>query len=120
MKHPKNVLVVDDAPQVREFLFHLLQADGFEVFVCEHGISALEAAIAKNFDIIVTDYRMPYMNGVEVTKHLRARLPASVIIGISMENVQEAFLGAGADAFLFKPFKYDDLLKLTKMSRSNR
>lgn len=115
MKDKKNVLIVDDSPHVREFLFHLLQADGFEVSTSEDGISALDEAIKNNFDIIITDYRMPYMNGVEVTKHLRMRFPASIIIGVSMDNVRDDFLRAGADAFLIKPFKYDELRELIKM-----
>lgn len=112
MKKGKNILVVDDTPHVRDFLYNLLQEDGFEVSVCEDGISALNASIGSTFDVIITDYRMPFMNGVEVTKHLRLRFPASIIIGISMENARDDFLGAGADAFLFKPFKYDELVKL--------
>lgn len=118
MNHKKNVLIVDDTPQIREFLFHLLQADGFEVYTCEDGISALNEAIKRNFDVIITDYRMPYMNGVEVTKNLRTRFPASIIIGISMENVKDEFLGAGADAFLFKPFKYDELMEIIITKRA--
>lgn len=112
MKGKKSILVIDDTPLVRGFLSDLLEADGFSVSACEDGISALYAAEESNFDIIITDYRMPNMNGVEVTKHLRMRFPASIIIGVSMDNVKDDFLDAGADAFLYKPFQYNDLVEL--------
>ena len=120
MGDKKSILVIDDMPQVRDFLCNLLEADGFEVHGCEDGIAALAAAEKTNFDVIITDYRMPKMDGLEATKHLRIRLPASIIVGISIENVKDDFLKAGADAFLFKPFEYNSLLELLTVKLAGR
>jgi len=117
MKCKRTVLVIEDTLLVRECLCHALEADGFEVCDCEDGPSALAVAEENDFHIIITDYRMPHMNGAEATKHLRLRFPASVIIGVSSDDKREAFLAAGADAFLLKPYEYDDLINLLKVKK---
>ncbi len=115
MKGKRSVLVVEDNLPFREAQCNLLEADGFDVRGCGDGTSALDAATKKNFHVIITDYRMPIMNGVEVTKRLRMRFPASIIIGVSSDDLSEDFLAAGADAFLQKPYEYADLVKLMNM-----
>jgi DNA-binding response OmpR family regulator len=114
MEAKRTVLVIDDTLLIRECLCYALEADGFEVFDCEDGLSALGAAAEKDFHIIITDYRMPNMNGVEVTKHLRLRFPAAIIIGVSSDDKRADFLAAGADAFLLKPYTYDSLITFLK------
>ena len=112
MESTKSVLVVEDTLAIRESLCGLLEACGFAVQGCEDGESALEAIAEKTFHVIITDYRMPNMNGVEVTKHLRKRFPGSVIIGVSSDDMSKAFLAAGADMFLLKPYRNADILDL--------
>ncbi len=112
MERKKKVLVIEDVLPVRETLCTILESDGFEVFGCDDGTSALVAAAENDFHIIITDYRMPNMNGVDATKHLRMRFPVSIIIGLSSDEKSEEFLLAGADAFLLKPYRYNDLLNV--------
>jgi CheY-like chemotaxis protein len=112
MKGKRTVLVVEDNLPFRETQCNMLKADGFDVRGCGDGTSALDEAAKKDFHVIITDYRMPNMNGVEVTKRLRMRFPASIIIGVSSDDLREAFLAAGADAFLQKPYEFADLVKL--------
>lgn len=112
MGDKRSVLVIDDTLLARETLCAVLETVGFEVFGCEDGWSALDAAAKKDFHVIITDYRMPNMNGVDATKRLRVRFPAAIIIGISSDDVKKKFLAAGADAFLLKPYRYRDLLTL--------
>ena len=112
MKSTKTVLVIEDTQAIRESLCGLLETCGFAVQGCEDGESALEAAAENIFQIIITDYRMPNMNGVEVTKHLRKRFPGSIIIGVSSDDMGKAFLAAGADVFLLKPYRNADILDL--------
>ena len=112
MDGKRTVLFIDDAALLRKTLCDLLQADGFQVCGCRDGAAALDAAEKGDFHFIITDYRMPNMNGADVTRCLRSRYPASVIIGVSWEDMQKDFLAAGADAFLQKPFEYDELVKL--------
>jgi len=119
MAGKRTVLFIEDAAPLRETLCDLLRADGFQVRGCKDGASALETSAEKDFHIIITDYRMPDMNGAEVTKRLRSRFPAAIIIGISLNDRSGAFLAAGADAFLQKPFEYDELIKLMNKGPSN-
>jgi DNA-binding response OmpR family regulator len=114
MEAKRTVLVIDDTLLIRECLCYALEADGFEVYDCEDGLSALGLAAENDFHIIITDYRMPNMNGVEVTKHLRLRFPAAIIIGVSSDDKRADFLAAGADAFLLKPYAYDNLITFLK------
>lgn len=112
MESTKTVLVIEDTREIRELLCGVLEARGFEVRCCEDGVSALEAAAENVFHVIITDYRMPNMNGIEATKHLRKRFPASLIIGVSSDDMEKAFLAAGANAFLSKPYRASDILNL--------
>ncbi len=112
MEGRRSVLVIEDALPIRESLCAELQTHGFEVCCCGDGMSALDAAVENDFHVIITDYRMPNMNGVEVTKRLRMRSPLSIIIGVSLDDRREDFLAAGADAFLQKPYECADLVNL--------
>ncbi len=119
MAGKRRVLFIEDAVSFRKTLSDLLQADGFQVRECSDGASALDASVENDFHVIITDYRMPNMNGADVTRRLRSRFPASVIIGVSWEDMQKVFLAAGADAFLQKPFEYDELVRLMNKGPSN-
>jgi DNA-binding response OmpR family regulator len=117
MEGKRTVLVIEDTLLLRESLCAVLQTDGFEVRGCEDGTSALNAAAENDFHVIITDYRMPNMNGVDVTKHLRLRFPVAIIIGVSSDDKRTDFLAAGADVFLLKPYRYGDLLTLINAKR---
>ncbi len=116
MEDKRTVLVIEDLLPVRELLCDMLEASGFEVRGCEDGASALDAAAESDFHVIITDYRMPNMTGVDVAKRLRMRFPASIIIGVSSDDKREEFLAAGANAFLLKPYRYGDLLDLMNVN----
>jgi len=77
----------------------------------------LTAAAKNEFQVIITDYCMPNMNGVDVTRRLRTRFPASIIIGVSSDHMSEDFLAAGANAFLLKPYRYSELVNLLRKQR---
>ena len=117
MENTKTVLVIEDTRQLRELLCGVLEDSGFEVRGCEDGVSALAAAAESTFHVIITDYRMPNMNGIEATKQLRKRFPKSIIIGVSLDDMEKAFLAADADAFLLKPYNTKDILDIITMKK---
>ncbi len=117
MENKRSVLVIEDFTAVRESLCSILESDGFEVIGCEDGVSALAAASEKHFHIIITDYRMPNISGIDVTKRLRRRFPVSLIIGVSSDDMTTDFLMAGADAFILKPYQYRELQKIIRPKR---
>jgi DNA-binding response OmpR family regulator len=112
MTEKKTVLIIDDDKAISGFLHEMLQSDGFEVSCCDDGMSALGLAKEKCFDVVITDYRMPGMDGVEITRSLRLQCSGSFIIGISSECKGKNFFDAGADAFLKKPFPFKDLISI--------
>lgn len=112
MQRGKNILVIDDQAAIREFLYDLLSIGGFSVTCCPDGPSALRAAESRVFDIVITDFNMPFMTGAEVTKSFRRSFPAAIIIGVSSDERKEDFVSAGADSFLQKPYRCADLIAL--------
>ncbi len=112
MPEKKTILVIDDDKGVRELLKEFLKLYGFEAYTIDSGISALNLLRKKYFDIIITDYSMPEMNGIELTRIIRTQYPHMLIIGISGNCEGKDFLEAGADAFLSKPLQLHELICL--------
>lgn len=111
-KKEKSILLVDDNHMVLESLKEFLTMSGFNVQIAPDAPSALRILKERPFDIVITDYEMPEMNGIVFTREVRASFPEIYIIGISGKNVKNEFLEAGADAFLMKPLRYSNILSV--------
>lgn len=110
-----RVLVVDDDPGVLQSL-ELLLGDDCEVTVCDSPVAALEVAVSKPFDVVITDYRMPHMTGAEFAQALKLRLtrpPYTLLLTGTPNDVKSDMPGA-ADLVmvLAKPFEPSRLLRL--------
>ncbi len=101
---PQRVLIVDDEKHLRDMLARILTSHKLEVTTCENAVEALLQPMLYDFQYIITDHNMPGMNGIDLTKRLRERLPFTVIIGMSGNDKGVDFLLAGANDFLQKPF----------------
>jgi CheY-like chemotaxis protein len=114
--NPQRVLVAEDDPVVRTMLQRLLRDAGFEVRTAKHGDEALGMALRESgeFDLVVTDVRMPVMDGLELARRLRERWPGLPVLYISGYDVE---LSAGSrragtrQSLLRKPFDLDELLR---------
>src|SRR5262245_33247658 len=110
-----NLLIVDDELGMRQFLTHLFQREGHVVSVAENGRAALEQLRQQPPDLIISDIRMPDMNGVDLLRAARELHPEVEIIMMTafanVDTAREAFL-LGAYDFVQKPFD-NDLLKET-------
>ena len=99
----KRILLVDDEPNIRLVLGAVLKQEGYVVDVAEDGFVALRSVQHAKPDLVITDLRMPNMNGFELLSVLRTRFPNVPTIAISGEflsvDVQE---GPLADAFFQK------------------
>ena len=112
------ILIIDDDKGVRELLREFLRLYGFKAHCVENGILALNLLKKEYFDIIITDYSMPGMNGIELTKIVRSLYPQALIIGISGTDFDgKDFLAAGADAFLSKPLQLHELLSVCQSKK---
>jgi DNA-binding NarL/FixJ family response regulator len=101
-----RVVLVDDADEVRELVAEVLAGAGHEVVGHAHdGWEGVELALAERPDAVITNWRMPRMDGVETTRRIRAAYPSIVILALSSSDdseVRDAFLRAGADAVIDK------------------
>ncbi|MEW6569729.1 MAG: sigma-54 dependent transcriptional regulator [Nitrospirota bacterium] len=110
----KPILVVDDDPQMRLALEEAIQRLGYSVVVCNNGQDAVEKFHKNSFSLIVTDMKMPKMDGLMFLKEVRrsfGNLPVLVITGFgTVENAVET-MKEGATDYLMKPFSIDVLKK---------
>lgn len=105
----RKVLVIDDDPAIREFIVEYLDDIGYEAIEAKDGESGLAALDRVNPDLLIIDYKLPGLNGGEVGKRARARLPKVPIVFITgyTDRIDEAAtLGARV---LKKPFLSFDL-----------
>ncbi len=103
-----QILVVDDLADMRMLLGLTLRRNGWNVIEANNGEQALDAAYAQQPDIILMDYDMPGMNGLEVCEILRtepetAEIPIIIYTGYGASHMRSQALQAGAQAFLLKP-----------------
>jgi two-component system, OmpR family, response regulator MprA len=106
------VLLVDDDAPIRRMLERTLSAEGYEVAAVADGGSALARVERSVPDVIVLDVAMPGMDGLSVTRRLRAKgLPVPILLLTARDALQErvAGLDAGADDYLVKPFEVEEL-----------
>lgn len=126
MSPGKRVLVVDDQPDVCEFLAFGLQSAGFEVEVAANGREALERQHQHGADVVVIDIFMPDMDGIEAIDRIKSEYPGTRIVAMSGGNPrQQDYLRVagqiGVDATLKKPFSADELLAvLLRLTRDRR
>ena len=121
---PPRILVVDDAPDVRQIHTRFLHGSGMEVFTAENGTLALDAARRDVPDVIVTGVDMPVMDGLDLCRQLRADAATRdvvvvVVTGDASDQIQAA-LDAGCDAVLGKPCSRTLLLATIRLLLERR
>lgn len=107
---PAHILVVDDEPDIVEFIGYNLEKEGYSVVVASNGQKALEAARERVPDLILLDIMMPEMDGIEVCSVLRSdqRFDDTVIAFLTARNedfAQIAGFDVGGDDYINKPIK---------------
>lgn len=105
-----KILIVDDEPDILEFMDYNLQKEGFEVFQATSGKEAIEVAKERMPDLIILDVMMPGMDGMETCRELRQdpELRDTVIAFLTARNEdysQIAGFESGADDYIAKPIK---------------
>lgn len=106
------IMVVDDCQTTRKLLGHYLKTRGYSVVLAENGLDALEKLGASPVNLIMTDLNMPYMDGIELIKTLRADPTWSEIpiLMVTTENdsiEKENALNVGANGYVVKPVTGD-------------
>lgn len=105
-------LVVDDEPRLRQVLVHLMQNDGFTCRQAGNGAEALEILQQESVPLVLSDMRMPKMDGIELLRQVRARYPDTALVMITaVADVEVAVscLAMGAMDYLTKPFHLEEV-----------
>ncbi|WP_313891599.1 response regulator transcription factor [Psychrobacillus sp.] len=103
----KKVLVVDDESSIVTLLKYNLEEAGFEVITANDGLEGLSLALNENPDVILLDWMLPHMDGMEVCKELRIKkIPTPIIMLTAKDEEFDKVLGLelGADDYMTKPF----------------
>ena len=114
-----QLLVVDDVPDMREIIVQVLESSGYSCTTAKDGVEALEALKKSSFDLIVSDWMMPNVSGPELITRLRERetvrqTPVILLTAKSDDTSRFQAFDTGADGFLGKPFKPEELIALVR------
>ncbi len=106
----KNILVVDDEAQITRVLKTSLSSQGYGIRTAADGEEALQVLQDWSPDLIITDLRMPNMNGLELCREVRkgSRVPIIVLSVKGEETIKVQALDAGADDYVTKPFSMNE------------
>jgi DNA-binding NtrC family response regulator len=107
-----SVLIVDDEPNLRKVLSAQLRRHGYDVLAAEDGESAVAMLADHPVDVVVTDLRMPGMDGLALLGHVHALLPGTPVVLITAHGTIDTAVEAlkrGAFDYLTKPFDQDEL-----------
>ena len=119
----ERILVIDDDPGVCESVRLLLEQRGYRCDVCATGNDGLARAAADDFDLLITDLRLPDIGGLDIIRSVGNAgidLPAILMTSFSsMENAIEA-LRLGAVDYIIKPFSNDDFLFAVQRALNER
>lgn len=110
---PHKILIVEDEPKVAAFIKKGLEENGYLVDVAYDGLMGKTMALSQNFNLIILDLNLPYINGFQLCKIIRgsnSKIP--VLMLTAMSGIDEKIEGfeSGADDYLLKPFEVRELV----------
>jgi DNA-binding NtrC family response regulator len=107
-----NILAVDDDAVIRQGLRRILEGKGYSVETFASGALAVERMTTQNFDLVITDLKMPGMNGIDVLKHIKTvqpEVPIIMITGYSTVDTAVEAMKNGAIDYIAKPFTPEEI-----------
>lgn len=114
-----SILAVDDSAAMRQMLVFTLKTAGHQVTQAVDGVDALEKLQGGSFDVVLTDHNMPRMDGLTLTRSLRAQdrfrtVPVLILTTESGDEIKQAGRAAGATGWLVKPFDPARLIEVIR------
>ena len=106
----RPILIVDDEPNMRTALFEALTRQGHAVDMAENGVEALEKYNSNSYDLVITDVRMPRLDGMELLREIKKTSPNTPVVVVSGYGTVESAVEAmrdGAFDYILKPFSLD-------------
>lgn len=111
---PKVILFVDDEVQILKSLKRLFRGSGYEVYFADSGAMAIDILTSNRVDLVVTDIRMPEMDGFELLKHIKEDYPLTLRVALSgftdNRKIFDALENNLAKLYMFKPWENSELL----------
>jgi CheY-like chemotaxis protein len=108
----RKILVVEDNPNMSSLLADMLEVFAVQSVRATDGEDALRKLSEESIGLVITDLRMPKMNGTELLAAIKDQtpdLPVVLISGYSLQSIDDTNATARADGFLTKPFKMNDI-----------
>ena len=118
-----KILIVEDEAGIVQFLKQGLEEEGYEISTALDGFLGFELFKKESFDLILLDWMLPKMNGLELCKAIRIKDKTIPIIFLTAKDtIQETIEGlkAGANDYIKKPFSFDELLERIKIHFRNQ
>jgi two-component system KDP operon response regulator KdpE len=118
MNTKTKILVVDDEVSIARFLRHSLEANGFQVVESDTGSGGIQKMIEQKPDLVVLDFGLPDMTGIDVLKRIRewSKTPVIFLTVRDSDEDKVAALDSGADDYLTKPFSVPELLARVRVA----
>ncbi|MCI0471791.1 MAG: sigma-54 dependent transcriptional regulator [Candidatus Aminicenantes bacterium] len=107
-----KILIVDDDSSIRNMLGIVLKKAGYEVAACENGYVALENLNRESYDLVISDIKMPGLDGIELLKKIKvldAAIPVIMITAYASTNDAVEAMKLGAENYITKPFNIEEL-----------
>ena len=123
MMRPQILVVDDDSPFVGQHLRMILNTDGYDVEILDDARQALERLRTRQFQLVITDYKMPDFSGMDLLSAIRSeKLPCGVIFltGYGDAELVRTVMKAGADDFITKPYEPDRLRMIVRRTLDQR
>ena len=118
-----HILIVEDETGTIQFLQQGLEEEGYTITTAFDGLKGFELSQKENFDLILLDWMLPKMTGVELCKAIRLKNSKTPILFLTAKDtVQETIEGlkAGANDYIKKPFNFDELVERIKIHFRNQ
>ncbi|HET9223751.1 MAG TPA: response regulator, partial [Roseiflexaceae bacterium] len=117
-----RILIVEDEPEIADYLRRGLVFEGYAVELAGDGLAALAAARDRPPDLVVLDLMLPGIDGLEVAKRLRAGGDIPIIMLTARDAVADRVAGleSGADDYMIKPFAFEELLARIRVQLRRR
>ena len=112
-----HILIVEDEKGIVDFLKQGLEEEGFTISTATNGKDGFEMALSLPIDLVLLDWMMPKMTGIEVCKAIREHKNTPIIFLTAKDTVQETVEGlkSGANDYIKKPFSFEELLERIKI-----
>ena len=117
-----KILIIEDEIGISNFLKQGLEEEGYTITVIEDGAKGLQMALQSDFDLILLDWMLPNMSGLQICKEIRKQNKVIPIIFLTAKDtLQETIDGlkAGANDYVKKPFSFEELLERIKIHFRN-